>query len=768
MLNMVLLVKGSIETSLVKVIISYIRFLHRLIKSNGPAYVAKYLKASVSLLMQAISGEPHGSTRVLGLAVSRTRRGLPRFIPAVHRQHIRDGSLFYIRLWLSLISVYRVLDFVGKVSLKTIISPSKANINYAEVRQAVIDLKMREVLGDIRPTVLTPFWISSSSPTSTRSIRDGNEVILTGSYSTSLGAIMAAVWAWASEPELIQSYLKICKLMKYSGPLVSFVDFIYYCRGSFKVPFALYLKGRFLINYANAPYLGKLAFKEEPAGKVRVFAMADCFTQWLLKPIHDRLFHFLTTLKSDATFDQLSTVNQFAERIKAKGITKVFSFDLTAATDRIPVAVQADILTHAFWKNGLGEAWATLLTNRWYQVPYPSWDPSAVLARRLGYDPENLPANVRVKRYPWKAVHQSFVVAVKYATGQPMGALSSWAMLAVTHHVMVSIAAKRAGITSFQDYLVLGDDLVIANEEVAKAYLSLAKEWDIEINLSKSVLSRNGSFEFAKRFFYKYQDVSGLSFKEMAVARWDVRALFQMAMRIKQFRSLRISELLNFLGHGYKALSRLSAKYSQMGNGMRKVLLLASYPDSLFSTLTSYEAWLSSSGFNRVYKTVFTQAAKDALIAYLVKVSGKFPKYTLPHGTASAIERLVLDHFPPEIRRNYIKPVKQGSFRTEPNEPVIMQFRFAVVPLFNILWDHFNRVMIETRTKYQSYTNLKEMSVEQLWLAIDEIEVLSSTISNLSQYRLIKDVQTLGSSKLIRKAEQVRRTIAPFTKENNK
>jgi len=33
---------------------------------------------------------------------------------------------------------------------------------------------------------------------------------------------------------------------------------------------------------------------------------------------------------------------------------------------------------------------------------------------------------------------------VRYAVGQPMGALSSWGMLAVTHHLIVQLAARLA------------------------------------------------------------------------------------------------------------------------------------------------------------------------------------------------------------------------------------------------------------------------------------------------------------------------------------
>lgn len=56
--------------------------------------------------------------------------------------------------------------------------------------------------------------------------------------------------------------------------------------------------------------LGKLAFKQEPAGKVRVFAMVECWTQWLLSPLHDFVFHLLSKLPSDGTHDQFKPVDR--------------------------------------------------------------------------------------------------------------------------------------------------------------------------------------------------------------------------------------------------------------------------------------------------------------------------------------------------------------------------------------------------------------------------------------------------------------------------
>jgi len=78
-----------------------------------------------------------------------------------------------------------------------------------------------------------------------------------------------------------------------------------------------------------------------------------------------------------------------------------------------------------------------------------------------------------------------------------MGAYSSWAMLALTHHVIVRASAHMVGLSNFSDYCILGDDVVIRNDKVADAYFNLMKSLGVSINLSKSVNS-NEFAEFAK------------------------------------------------------------------------------------------------------------------------------------------------------------------------------------------------------------------------------------------------------------------------------
>jgi len=50
--------------------------------------------------------------------------------------------------------------------------------------------------------------------------------------------------------------------------------------------------------------LGQLALKEEAAGKIRVFAMVDVWTQSVLRPLHDWLFDLFKRLPNDCTHNQ--------------------------------------------------------------------------------------------------------------------------------------------------------------------------------------------------------------------------------------------------------------------------------------------------------------------------------------------------------------------------------------------------------------------------------------------------------------------------------
>lgn len=163
----------------------------------------------------------------------------------------------------------------------------------------------------------------------------------------------------------------------------------------------------------------------------------------------------LKRLPQDGTFDQEAPLDLLIKRVPRD--QTFYSYDLSAATDRLPLDVQRDILNKL--NPLLGSIWYYLLKD----IPY--------------------------------FYNGSYL---KYAVGQPMGAYSSFAMLALTHHVLVRHAALKAGIHNFKDYALLGDDIVIANDAVASNYLELMITLGVKINLSKSVVSKDIA-EFAKK-----------------------------------------------------------------------------------------------------------------------------------------------------------------------------------------------------------------------------------------------------------------------------
>jgi len=63
-----------------------------------------------------------------------------------------------------------------------------------------------------------------------------------------------------------------------------------------------------------------------------------------MSPLHKALFDILSNIPSDGTFNQLKPVKALFD----KGHKDLFSFDLSAATDRLPIDVQVQVLAFLY------------------------------------------------------------------------------------------------------------------------------------------------------------------------------------------------------------------------------------------------------------------------------------------------------------------------------------------------------------------------------------------------------------------------------------
>jgi hypothetical protein len=509
---------GSVKslTSRVKIFNNFMQQVDRVYRHHGASFTIKWLKGNSVALQRYLAKTPYHSLREIepSLPLPRLCGGLPSVITVGDRHLIRKGHTGVIRFWLSLFNVYRVLDAPLNPKLNTITDPCKAQEDIQLGFKKFVDQNLWGIIPGIKPSDIRT---SASYIHKTQSAGPNVHNALYG-YFTDL------TW-WAQSETDYLLFKEYCKVSKSSVLFNKFDSGITLLFNLLEAGARIPIKGSFAydssvdgeaainslplqpgqlkagkVGYINPSSLlthlrgGQLALKVEAAGKVRVFAIADIWTQSVLAPLHDSIFKLLKRLPNDGTFDQDKSFIRCQE--KATTFSSAFSIDLSAATDRLPITIQSYVLDALTKVPGFGEAWRRLLVEREYVLP-------------TTYQKSEQFKNLKL---PWGE-------GLQYATGQPMGALSSWGMLALTHHLIVQFAAHRVGARGlspwYEFYEVLGDDIVIFDDRVADEYKKIMSLLDVGTNPSKSIPSPNApTCEFAKRTSVGMTDVSGLSWKE--------------------------------------------------------------------------------------------------------------------------------------------------------------------------------------------------------------------------------------------------------------
>lgn len=109
---------------------------------------------------------------------------------------------------------------------------------------------------------------------------------------------------------------------------------------------------------------------------------------------------------------------------------------------------------------------------------------------------------------------------IEFKVGQPLGAYSSWPVFSLTHHLIVQLAAYRAGYKRwFTNYAVLGDDVLIGHHLVQDHYQKIMHSIGVPFSEGKGWESNTGSYGFAQRFIREGADLSPISFAFVHSAR---------------------------------------------------------------------------------------------------------------------------------------------------------------------------------------------------------------------------------------------------------
>lgn len=477
-------------------------------KNHGAVMTVKWLKAVSVSIQKELGQDRVSSLRIFEaeLPLPRLTNGLPRIIPVSDRALIRRGDVRVIRFWLSLFNLYRILKIPGVLKLQTITGEFTGSSSHLE--NMIARAKVLKIF-DLKEKVdLVPrkFEVSRSASPSNKLAAQG---ILTDIYDifvrggeVSLNITKYLHTVAITNPKASAAFLEkvengktlATRLQSLNGvTLVGKSGRTYVQHDLLSTKNSVRMHG---FPGPGTPIFGQFALKEEAAGKIRLFALLDSFTQSILRPIHDQLFSILRNIPNDGTFNQEASIRRSMEKAKAAGCA--FSFDLTAATDRLPATLTGAILEGIFKIEGLGSAWLSVMINRDF------------------FFNEKVAQKLKISEGPYR-----------YAVGQPMGGLSSWPGLAVTHHWIMQIAAYNVGVVEegwYVGYEILGDDIVIFDALVADEYLRLMTYIGCEINLSKSINSHSRPvFEFAKRTCWGDHIVSGISLAQLR-AGWSVGA----------------------------------------------------------------------------------------------------------------------------------------------------------------------------------------------------------------------------------------------------
>jgi len=404
------------------------------------------LKMTRAWYISAIRGGPRTSTgfRPKAWSFDKDCPFLLEAVMPVLDKHSETLSLvdllFFHRIIFALLSADRVIVTPAKANYDTIRAPFKMVKDASKEDQ----IKQSEIVSACDSLGITPELFKEAYE---HHVAGFHYEVLTsaGPNGQSTWTAHSDVRAWSKEPDI---FTQLTTFLQESGMTFMLDDM----EGTLRLPDSDIQVQRF-------PYLGRLSVIEEWGGKARIVAALDYWSQMALTPLHNTINSFLKELPADGSFNQDAIIRRVKEWTSNDKVP-LNCYDLSAATDRIPVTLQSQILSHLMSSTSFGTAWQRMLTDR----PYLTLDG----------------------------------MLYRYSVGQPMGARSSFPMLALVHHVIIQVAANRAKLVDFDAYGIIGDDSAITTTEVGDNYRKIMAAHGVAINFNKSIEHIQGALPAAE------------------------------------------------------------------------------------------------------------------------------------------------------------------------------------------------------------------------------------------------------------------------------
>jgi hypothetical protein len=439
----ILFCNGKHENQLMDTII---RRFHQLEKANGLITTVKVFKEYYRLVSRYIMYQDV-KRQVGPMWVSTNKRGVPKFLRLTDKQtrSLRSNPL-YARLVLTSLSIYKLVKHEVDYDISTITAPCKS----PKLSEAINRIKplIPQILKELKfkrfePVECSPLFVT------TKAGANGPKAMGV----TSLLDMSAVI-----EEGLFPSIEKLYDLVFTKKQRETIEEIISSSRYSL-----------FQMNLKHTRPSSRLHFIPEGGGKTRVVCIGDIWSQIALKPIHDFLMKGLKGIPEDGTSSHNNLATKLRDWTKEE---EFWCYDLKAATDRMPIRLQEEVLEPLFGGE-ITKIWSSLLKDR-----------------DILYNDE----------------------LIRYSVGQPMGFLSSWASMALTHHVIIQYVFIINGVKSEnRKYCVIGDDMAITGKQVAEDYRAILSDLGMDISKEKSCIpNKNGipSAEIAKRLFVRGLEIT--------------------------------------------------------------------------------------------------------------------------------------------------------------------------------------------------------------------------------------------------------------------
>jgi hypothetical protein len=226
---------------------------------------------------------------------------------------------------------------------------------------------------------------------------------------------------------------------------------------------------------SDSLYVGRIGLIQEPGFKLRAVANPGRIFQCVLEPLGNELFRSLKDLPWDCTFKQDKA--DAAIRSSLLSGQKVYSVDLSGATDHFPLELQEEALRLLLPASSNFVDLFIEISRGWWSVP------------------KSFPKDLLAEH--------GFSTRIQWTKGQPLGLFPSFASFALTHGLLL---LGLLGREYHGEFYILGDDVVILDSMLYMKYREALRVMECPVSESKTLESGQVA-EFRSVVFLPYDTI---------------------------------------------------------------------------------------------------------------------------------------------------------------------------------------------------------------------------------------------------------------------